>query len=118
MNVLIVSNQKYPLSRMKEFVSKTDISVFFAMNNEQAVEVLNNNSIDIAVLELKTSSDVGLLKYINETFKNIGVILTADEVVRDVVSAIRYGSYSLLNNSFGLSELIGYFDKQTGHQIQ
>lgn len=107
MNVLIINNQKYLLGRMKESVSKTDISTHFASNHEEAIEVLNNHSIDIAVLELKTSSDVGLLKYINETFKNIGVILTADDIVRDVVSAIRYGSYSLLSNSFGLSELIG-----------
>ncbi len=105
MNILIISKQRYLLNRIKEFLSQTAGRFYFAANHEEAIGVLNNHLIDVAVLELRMSPDVGLLKYINETFENIRVALIADDEIMGIISAIKYGKYSLMSDSLELSEL-------------
>ncbi|MCD4828981.1 MAG: hypothetical protein K8R90_06080 [Candidatus Cloacimonetes bacterium] len=106
MNILIVSNRNDLYDEWEDFAVTLDSRVFFATDRKQAVSLLECEHIDVAVLDVRAMSDLGLLKYINDTHTKVRVMLVTQERMSDLVAVARDGHYSLVGDNLDIASLL------------
>jgi DNA-binding NtrC family response regulator len=78
---------------------------YFADNIEEATALLYAHPIDIAVLDLKQMTDIRVLKYINEYFNNVRIVVAVERNIENAISTIRNSQFGILHKPFTLEEL-------------
>ena len=105
MNILIASDRTDLFGEWEDFAGTLDAHVFFALDHHEAIRLLERESIDVAVLDVRALGDLGLLKYINDAHANVRVMLITQERMSDLVSVMRDGQYSLVGDSLNVGAL-------------
>lgn len=105
MNILIVSDRSDLFGEWEDFAGTLDASVFFAVDHQEAVRLLERQPVDVAVLDIRALGDLGLLKYINDTHGNVRVMLITPERMSDIVSVMRDGQYSLVGDDLDVGAM-------------
>ena len=105
MNILIASDRSDLYGEWEDFAGTMDAHVYFAASQQQAIGLLERESIDVAVLEVRALGDLGLLKYINDTHAGVRVMLITQERMSDLVSVARNGNYSLVGENLDIGAL-------------
>jgi DNA-binding NtrC family response regulator len=103
MNVLAVKKNKFQINELKEFFA--DSILFSAHSNKAAIQKLTENAIDLALISINSTSDFGLVKYINDNFGETKVVLSIQKEMQDAVSVITKGKYTTVENPLRLKEL-------------
>jgi len=105
MDLLFISRLKNQKREYLEFASGLKAQAHFASTTEQVVSVLNSCQIDKVILMLQSVRDVGVLKYINDYFPAINVILVANNEFEEMISVFSKGRYSVLEGPLSFSDL-------------
>jgi len=105
MNLLITSNRRDLYREWEDFARTADARIFFASGREAAIELLEREASDVAVLEVRALGDLGLLKYINDTHQHVQVLLVTEERLGDVVSVVKNGQYRLVDRNLDIRAL-------------
>jgi DNA-binding NtrC family response regulator len=105
MKILFLNTNNFVRNELQECISDIQGEAFFAVTPEEAIAILNTHSIDMFFLELKGISDTGLLKYVNENFKDVRIILTVEGEIEHAISTIKNGHFGVLQKPFTLKQL-------------
>ncbi|MFZ1290921.1 MAG: sigma-54 dependent transcriptional regulator [Melioribacteraceae bacterium] len=106
--ILVVEDNDTMRLGILESLNRENYKVFPFSNGPDALEFLKNNSVDLAVLDLKMEPMSGLeiLSVIKKGYKNIEVLLiSAYGNVQTAVEAIKNGAADFLTKPFSPDEL-------------
>ncbi|MDI6731397.1 MAG: sigma-54 dependent transcriptional regulator [Candidatus Margulisbacteria bacterium] len=106
-NILVVDDEKSLRDSMRMLL-KDHYNLFIAKDGHEAIELVKNHPIDLALLDIRLPEIDGLqlLKIIKSINESIEVIMvTAVITVGKAVEAIRSGAYDYLTKPFDISAL-------------
>ncbi len=88
-----------------EFAHDIDASDYYSNSLEKSITILNEHPIDIVVLKISKLSDASILKYLNDYYKNIKVLLSARKDFEEALTIFSQVSYEKIESPMGLPEL-------------
>ena len=105
--ILIVDDEEGPRMSMR-FVFKDDYEVYTAADGATAIEIVQKNKIDVAILDIRMPGMSGVevlerIKYIDPTIE--AVMLTAFETTDTIRQALKLRACDYLNKPYELSVL-------------
>ncbi|WDV44604.1 response regulator transcription factor [Clostridiaceae bacterium M8S5] len=109
MNILLLEDEDSIRSFIKLNLSREGYKVYEAINGEQAISIIKNEIIDIAILDIMvpTLNGIEVLKNIRKTDKEIGVImLSAKSLQEDKIEGLSHGADDYVTKPFSPKELI------------
>ena len=101
----MINDNKYIINEMKECFRNNNSEFYYADSTEYAIKLLSKYKMDKVIIDLNSISTAGLIKYINDNFKDIKVLLTAENQIEEAISVFKNGNYKLLSNPIKLQEL-------------
>ena len=107
-SVLVVDDELFVRELLDEYFTKLKFSVDVAESGEAALELVKQNSYNVALIDLKMTGVNGLetLKQIKVTDPDVVVILmTGYPTVESSIDALRAGAYDYIVKPFRLNEL-------------
>ena len=108
LNVLIVDDEKAVRESCQEAAQLKGFNTWVAENAEQAYRVLDSQSIDIVLLDLKLPGACGM-EALREVKKrrpdSVVIIITGFATVASAVQAMKQGAFDYLTKPFTLEEL-------------
>ena len=105
MNILVKSNKEYLENEIKEFFQREKANTYFTDSAECAIDLLNKHKINMVIFDFNSLLDTVLLKYIENYYKNVKVILSADKYMRNAITVFQNNNFILLDNPLKLTEL-------------
>jgi len=105
MKILTIGISKRNQNEINEFFSALNNEIIFTTTSFEAIKILNRENIDVAIIEFNFFDDLSLLKYLNQNFSHIKVILTTTDNTKDFLNIIKDSNYKIIKKPFRLSEL-------------
>ena len=78
MNILFIKENRLLIDELKEYIQSLDAKAYFADDPNETEIILNKTTIDLVIIPLKALSNLDMLKYINDNFKETKVVITVD----------------------------------------
>ncbi len=78
MNILFIKENRLLIDELKEYIQSLDAKAYFADDPMETEIILNQTTIDLVIIPLKALSNLDMLKYINDHFKETKVVITVD----------------------------------------
>ena len=103
--ILFINRTRECTDEFLEFASSLKAKAFFADSTEETIHALNNNKIDRVILKISNVNDVGIIKYINDYFPEVKVIIVATEAFDDVISVFNKARFTVVHEPVRLIEL-------------
>jgi DNA-binding NtrC family response regulator len=107
-NILLVNSDKSLRKEFSEFFGEISARDFFANSTEEAIGVLNEHSIDVVILKISRLSDAAILKYINDYYQHIRVLVSARKDFEEALTIFNQTHFEKLNSPIGLADLRGH----------
>jgi DNA-binding NtrC family response regulator len=107
-SILILDDERRVRDEIGEFLIKSNFQIFKAEKPSQAFEILEKESIDIAIVDIKLPEMDGLtvLKKIKETHPGIEIIMISGHGdMGSVIEALRYGANDYFQKPFRLVDM-------------
>ncbi|RLD53154.1 MAG: sigma-54-dependent Fis family transcriptional regulator, partial [Bacteroidetes bacterium] len=107
-NILILDDEKGFREEIGEFLKEEGYHVHTAGLPSEALQIISNNDIDIAVFDIRMPEMDGLtfLNQIKQEYKEIEIIMmTGYGDMSSVITAMRYGAVDFLKKPFKLTEI-------------
>jgi DNA-binding NtrC family response regulator len=89
-----------------EFLKGLGGRAWFAASADRSVHILGKHQITTVVVRLHSASDAGILKFINQYYPDIKVLVSASQEFEDVIRILNEGHFKLLSRPLRLSELV------------
>jgi len=117
---LIIDDEKEMLESLKKILSRRqDISVTVESDGQKAIDIINNNSLDFIISDLKMGkvSGMDILKIAGELAIPTPVIMISGYgTVAASVDAMRNGAFDFLEKPFSSKSLFACIDKLLGQK--
>jgi DNA-binding NtrC family response regulator len=107
-NILILDDERRVRDEIGEFLIKSNFQIFKAEKPSQAFEILEKETIDIAIVDIKLPEMDGLtfLKKIKESNPGIEIIMISGHGdMGSVIEALRYGASDYFQKPFRLVDM-------------
>jgi DNA-binding NtrC family response regulator len=105
MNLLFIHHDQEIQSEIDDFLQTHQDNCFFSRNTEETIRILDNNPIDLVVLIISHMRDAAVLKYINDHYKDVEVLLVASEEYDEIISLFSGSQYVTIRLPLKLKEL-------------
>lgn len=109
LTVLVIDDEKVIRGVFRRAAESLGYRTFVAENAGNAYKVLESQSIDVVLLDMKlpgSNSGLEMLKDIRSRYPHaVVIVVTGDVKIRDAVEAIKSGAYDYLEKRFNLPEL-------------
>ena len=107
MNVFFQINDSTTDQEILEFVEGEGNKVFISHSTEESISVLSERNFEKAVISLQSLKDAAILKYLNDYYPHIKVVVIASKEFDDVISIFQKSNYSVIHEPLRLAELKG-----------
>jgi len=104
-NILFITKAAREPEEYQEFASGLNSEAFFAFSTSDAIRILNDHPIDKIVLMVSAIQDAGILKYINDYFPAIRVVIVANKEFDSLISIFNSTKYAIVHNPVSFKEL-------------
>ena len=115
MNILFIHDNPEIQEEIREFLTLPNGSVFFSKDSWEAIGILKDEKIDLVVLKINNMRDAAILKYINDNYINVEVLVLASKEYDDIISVFGKGRYRLFSQPLKLNELKTNIEKILTH---
>jgi DNA-binding NtrC family response regulator len=105
MNILFIHHDPEIQTEIDEFLRNHEDVCFFSRNTNDTIQILNNHTIDLVVLIINHMRDAAVLKYINDNYKNLEVLLMASEEYDEIISLFSECQFKTFRLPLKLSDL-------------
>jgi DNA-binding NtrC family response regulator len=105
MNLLFIHHDPEIQSEIDDFLQSHHDVCFFSRNTEATIRILNDERIDMVVLIINHMRDAAILKYINDNYKDLEVLLIASDEFDDIISLFSECRYKTIRMPLKLSDL-------------
>jgi DNA-binding NtrC family response regulator len=117
LNILFIHNDPEVLEEIKEFLTVPDGDVFFSKDTNDAIRILSEQTIGMVVLKITNMRDAAILKYINDNYKDLEVLVMASREYDEIISAFSAGQFKLYSQPLKLSELKNSIENIIKHGV-
>lgn len=113
MNVLLVEDNELLAKGLIYSLEQRDYEVIYAINVEETLQIIKNNKIDLAILDVSLPDGNGFELYKNniKEKKIPTIFLTAKDEEDDIVKGLELGAEDYITKPFGVKELLARIDK-------
>ncbi|MCF6169549.1 MAG: hypothetical protein L3J31_06135 [Bacteroidales bacterium] len=108
MNILFINSDFAMHEEFNEFSHTIHATNFFSNSTEESIRLLNEQQIDTVIIKINKLSDISVLKYINDYFKNIKVLISARQDFAEALTIFNQLNFEKIKNPMGLAELKGH----------
>lgn len=118
LGLLLVDDQSEVLEGLKMAFKRSDYNLHVANSGEQAVQLLNSESIDVVLTDLKMEGldGIGVLRHAQSMpVPPAVIILTAFGTIESAVDALKEGAYHYLTKPVNVKELRVIVEKAAAH---
>jgi DNA-binding NtrC family response regulator len=105
LNILFIHNDPEVLEEIREFLTVPHGDIFFSKDTNEAIRILNEQKIGMVVLKITNMRDAAILKYINENYTDLEVLIMASKEYDEIISAFSTGHFKLYSQPLKLAEL-------------
>lgn len=91
-----------------EFSHEIHANSFFSNSTEESISVLNRHTIDTVIIKIGKIEDVSVLKYINDYYKNIKVLISARKDFEEALTIFSQIHFEKVKSPMGLADLKGH----------
>jgi DNA-binding NtrC family response regulator len=108
MNKLIIIEDELAICTSLEFALEDDYEIYTATNEADAIDIIANGEIEVALLDLRlgTSDGIEVLKKIKQINEHIAVIImTAYGSIQSSVDAMKAGAFYYITKPINIDEL-------------
>ena len=88
-----------------EFIEGEGNQVFISHSTEESINILSKYDFHKAVISLQSIKDVEILKFLNDYYPDIKVVVIANKEFDDLISIFQKVNYSVIHEPLKLSEL-------------
>lgn len=110
MNILLLDEEKTWLEDVQEAFQNLPISIYVAGSRQEARQILASHPITIVIFALRTLADLEFLHYLNTSYRQIEVILTVENPIREIVTILQEGAYRIMETPVMPSVLRAYVE--------
>ena len=117
--ILLVDDEEIILDSLSAWLEEEDFSLLTAENGFKALELMENNTVDAAVIDIKMPGMDGLtlLKEIRKTNESLPIIMiTAHVSVESAVQSMKDGAYDYIMKPFPPEKLSNILKNVIEHQ--
>ena len=107
MNVFFQINNSTTDQEILEFIEGEGNKVFISHSTEESISILSERNFEKAVISLQSLKDAAILKYLNDYYPHIKVVVIASKEFDDVISIFQKSNYSVIHEPLRLAELKG-----------
>lgn len=113
MNVLLVEDNELLAKGLIYSFEQRDYKVIYAINVNETLQVIKNNKINLAILDVSLPDGNGFDLYKNniKEKKIPTIFLTAKDEEDDIVKGLELGAEDYITKPFGVKELLARIDK-------
>jgi len=86
MNILFIHHDPEIQKEIDEFLHSHKDVCFYSRNTDDTIRILNASHIDLVVLIINHMRDAAVLKYINDNYRELEVLLVASEEYDEIIS--------------------------------
>jgi DNA-binding NtrC family response regulator len=108
MNILFINSDASMHEEFNEFSDEIHANNFYSDSTEESISVLNEQQIDTVIIKMGKISDASVLKYINDYYKNIKVLISARKDFEEALTIFNQIHFERINNPMGLADLRGH----------
>ncbi len=112
MNVFFQINNSTTDQEILEFIEGEGNKVFISHSTEESISILSERDFEKAVISLQSLKDAAILKYLNDYYPHIKVVVIASKEFDDVISIFQKSNYSVIHEPLRLAELKGQMHKK------
>jgi len=105
MKLLFIHHDPETQTEIDDFLCNSQDTCFFSRNTGDAIRVLNNHTIDLVVLIINHMRDAAVLKYLNDNYTELEVLLMASEEYDEIISLFCGRQYTTIRMPVKLNEL-------------
>lgn len=105
MNVFFQIKNSTADQEILEFVEGEGNKVFISHSTDESISILSKHDFEKAVISLKSLQDIAILKYLNDYYPDIKVVVIANKEFDDIISIFNKVNYSVIHEPLKLSEL-------------
>ena len=105
MNLLLIHDNPDIQAEIKEYLTLLNGTVFFSKDTGEAIRILNEETIELVILNIKSMRDAAILKYINDYYKELEVLIMASKEYDEIISIFSTCNYKRFPQPQKLSEL-------------
>jgi DNA-binding NtrC family response regulator len=99
---------------VKEFIDCSENEICFSHSTLDSILHLSSQHFDKVVVSMKEMNDAGILKFINDYYPRIKVIVIANKTFNDLISVFHQLRYSVINEPLEVSGLNKQFANSIG----
>jgi len=111
MNILFIHHDPEIQKEIDDFLNNNKDVCFFSRNTNDTIKILNEHPVDLIVLIINHMRDAAVLKYINDNYKNLEVMLVASEEYDEIISLFSERQYKTFRLPLKLKDIRVNIDK-------
>ena len=105
MNLLFIHHDPEIQAEIDDFMVTPNDNCFFCRNTEETIRILDTQQIDLVVLIITHMRDAAVLKYINDNYKELEVLLMATEEYDEIIALFSECQYQVIRLPAKLKEM-------------
>lgn len=105
MNVFFQIQNSTADKEILEYIEGEGNKVYISHSPEESISILSNHDIQKAVISLQSLKDAAILKYLNDYYPDINVVVIANKEYDNIISVFQKTNYSVMHEPLKLSEL-------------
>jgi len=105
MNVFFQIQNSTADKEILEYIEGEGNKVYISHSTEESISILSNHDIQKAVISLQSLKDAAILKYLNDYYPDINVVVIANKEYDNIISVFQKTNYSVMHEPLKLSEL-------------
>ncbi len=107
-HVLFIGYDSTLQEEIREFLKDRDGDAQFSDTTDRSIRILSENPVDTVVLSMHSLGDAAILKYINQYYPDIRVLISANKEFDDIINVFNKGRFGLLKQPLKLEDLSDY----------
>jgi DNA-binding NtrC family response regulator len=111
MNLLFIHHNPEIQSEIDDFLHNQQDNCYYSRNTEDTIRMLNDHPIDLVVLIINHMRDAAVLKYINDNYHDLEVLLIASEDYDEIISLFSKHQYKTVRLPLKLRDLRTNIDR-------
>lgn len=105
MRILLAKPKPLEEAELLEYFSSMQCGTEIVYDRNELCSILNCQPIDIVLYNASTVEDFAQIRYINENYPEIKVIVSLETNLGNAIENVRKGSYQAIRRPFHLSDL-------------
>ncbi len=110
MNLLFIHHNPEIQNEIDDFLHSAKDNCFYSKNTENTIRILIDHPINLVVLIINHMRDAAVLKYINDNYKDLEVLLIATEEYDEIISLFSAHQYKTVRLPLKIKDLRSRID--------